>query len=206
MNLLQALHLLEEVSCPVLKTQEAAAILKITKPHASQILRRLSHNSCIISLKRGLWLIDKNLDSLLLAPYIAAPFPSYISLQSALYFHDMISQIPDTIYLITIARSAYLTTAVADFSLHHVNPNFFFGFDSHPDSNIRLASPEKAILDFLYLMPSTLKQFKALPEVRLPVTFNMEKAYGMITKITSKRTRTLVLSKFDILVSQNLNQ
>jgi len=202
MKLIQALHILEKVNCPVLKTQEAAAILNITKPHASQVLRRLSQNSSIISLKRGLWLIDKKRDGFLLASYITAPFPSYISLQSALYFHEMISQIPDTIYLITIARSSYVKTPIADFSLHHVNPNFFFGFDIHPDSSIALASPEKALIDFLYLTPSTLKHFKALPEVWLPANFNMKKVSEIISQITSKRTRTLVSNKFDAITDR----
>jgi len=203
MTLIEALTLLKNTGEPVLKTHEAAAILNVSKAHASQVLGRLAKSNCIISLKRGLWLLDEKQNGFLLAPYITAPFPNYISLQSALYFHEMISQIPDTIYLITIARSAQIKTSIAHFSLHHINPDFFFGFEIEAQSGVALATPEKSLIDFLYLMPSSLKHFKALPEVELPDHFSIKKSDDIISKIPSKRTQTLVKNKLQNILHLN---
>ncbi len=101
MTLLEALNLLKQQSSPVLKTHEAAGLLKLSRPHTSQVLRRLALQDNIIALKRGLWLIDLSLDGYQLTSYMTAPFPGYVSLQSALYLHGMISQIPDLIYVMT---------------------------------------------------------------------------------------------------------
>ena len=45
----------------------------------------------------GLWATDLSLDPLRLPEYLTAPLPSYVSFQSALFFHGMISQIPNVI-------------------------------------------------------------------------------------------------------------
>jgi len=195
MRLIDALNQLQAINCPVLTTRQAAGILDISIAYASQILRRLSASGSLVSLKKGMWLIDKRLHGLQLGRYITAPFPSYVSLQSALYYHGMISQIPSVIYLVTIARTRRLKTPVADYSLHHVDPRFFFGFSLDPDTEVALATPEKALIDFLYLTPSRSRFFKALPELSLPDDFDREAASDIVVRIPSKRTRALVSSK-----------
>ena len=199
MTLIQALNILTRIEVGVLTTQQAAALLNVSCAHASKILGRLALGNNVVSLKRALWLVDTKLDGFQVARYITTPFPSYISLQSALYFHEMISQIPDTIYLMTLARSATIATPVAHYSLHHVNPDFFFGFDIL-DSGVALASPEKALIDFLYLTPSTAKYMKSLPELSFPKKFSVKKAKDIMVRIPSIRTRSLVLSKFNNLM------
>ena len=55
-----------------------------------------------------------------------------------------------------------------------------------------MATPEKALLDFFYLMSAKSLWFKSLPEVELPKSFNAKKAFDMIKAIPSKSRRTLV--------------
>jgi len=45
-----------------------------------------------------------------LLEFLTAPFPAYVSLQSALYLHGMISQVPALTYAVTLARSRRLAT------------------------------------------------------------------------------------------------
>lgn len=201
MKQIDALNKMIQFAQPVLHTKEVATLLDISRANASQLLRRLSQSESIISLKHGLWLIDKTLDPYQLIPYLTAPFPCYLSLQSALYFHGMISQIPEVIYVISIARTHRLRTALGDYSFHHVHPDFFFGFTVSNENNIPMATPEKALIDFLYLSPTSTKHFHALPELSLPESFDHQLAQDMIARIPSPRTKALVSTKFAEIVS-----
>lgn len=196
MKIIDALNIITQFGQPVLHTKEVATILNITRPYASQLLRRLSQSNAIISLKRGLWLIDKNVNPYQLISHLTAPFPCYLSLQSALYFHEIISQIPEIIYVVSIARTHRLHTTIADYSIHHINPDFFLGFSMSPENQIPIATPEKALIDFLYFSPAKSKYFHSLPEIHLPETFNRKLALKYINSIPSQRTKSLVKTKF----------
>ena len=51
-----------------------------------------------------------------------------MSLQSALYLHGMISQVPTVTYAVSLARTRRFVTTLGTVSVHHVQPPFFFGF------------------------------------------------------------------------------
>ncbi|MES2272664.1 MAG: hypothetical protein V4487_00530 [Chlamydiota bacterium] len=195
MRLLDAQAKLLALKQDVLQTSDAAACLDTTIPHASQILRRLSKSGFFIPLARGKWACHATIDPLLLPEYLTAPAPSYISFQSALYYHGMISQIPDTIYAASLARTRQYKTPIASISIHHIQPNFFFGFEIAPKSKIKMATPEKALLDVLYLSSVRSFLFSALPELEIPRGFKSKEALKMIEKIPSPRMRTQVYKK-----------
>jgi predicted transcriptional regulator of viral defense system len=196
MRLLDAQAKLLALKQDVLQTSDIAACLKLTISHASQIARRLSKAGFFVALSRGKWACRATMDPLLLPEYLTAPVPSYISFQSALYYHGMISQIPNTIYAASLARTRQYKTPIAHVSIHHLHPRFFFGFDTVAKSKIKMATPEKALLDILYLSSASSSVFSALPELELPRGFNRKKALQMIEKIPSLRMRTLVREKF----------
>jgi predicted transcriptional regulator of viral defense system len=179
----------------VLQTSDAAACLGYTRTHASQILKRLSKAGFFIPLARGKWACQKTIDPLLLPEYLTAPAPSYISFQSALYYHGMISQIPDTIYAATLARTRQYKTPVARVSIHHMQPNFFFGFEMIRSSKIKMATPEKALLDVLYFSSARSRLFSSLPELEIPEGFKIKEVLKMIEKIPSLRKRSSIRKK-----------
>ena len=45
-------------------------------------------------------------------------------------------------------------------------------YEVHPMLGVKIASPEKALLDALYLRPARSRLFRALPELELPRTFS----------------------------------
>lgn len=200
MKTIEAFNKILEFNQPVLRTYDVAAILKISRQYASQLLCRLSQEKLILPLKRNLWLINKKIDPFQLTSYLTAPFPCYISLYTALYFHAMISQIPEVIYAVTIARTHQLETAIGNYSFHHIQPEFFFEFTHQ--KQVPLATPEKALIDTLYLIPARSKRFHSLPEVTLPDNFNIDKAFNIINRIPSKRTRSLVSEQFKKIISE----
>jgi len=153
-------------------------------------------------LKRGLWAIPERLEPLTLVPHLTAPFPSYVSLPSALYYHNMVSQIPEVIYGISLARTRTYKTPVAAISVHHIPGSFFFGYEEKGAHHVRMALPEKALLDLLYLSQSKSRLFAVLPEVELPPQFSIKRALSMIRKIADSRRRSFVLSRFEQLLDQ----
>ena len=134
---------------------------------------------------------------LALPVYLTAPFPSYVSLQSALFYHGMISQIPSVTYVVSIARTRFYRTALGDVSIHHVAPEFFFGFERVNEHNAWMATPEKALLDVLYLRPTKTRLFSALPELTFPKHFSPKRARAVLKRIPSLNRRTLVQRQFE---------
>jgi predicted transcriptional regulator of viral defense system len=146
----------------------------------------------IAMVRKGVWALTDQPDRLGLIEYVTAPYPGYLSLQSALYQHGMIEQIPSMVYVVTLARTARVETPFATYTLHHVQPAFFDGYESIADSGVKLATPEKALVDFFYLSPTRGRLFAALPELRIPETFRWKTARLWAKRIPSARIRTIV--------------
>ena len=73
----------------------------------------------------------------------------------------------------------------------------FGGFEHDPASGTKLALPEKALFDFLYLSPTRGRLFAALPELELPRGFRRSVARAWADRVPSRRSRTIVQSKLD---------
>jgi predicted transcriptional regulator of viral defense system len=191
MNASEALRRLRALGCRVITTADAAAALKLRPDAASQTLRRLRATGLVHSLRRALWALGELPDQTSLVEYVTAPYPGYVSLHSALYLHGMIEQIPFILYVASLGRSASVQTAVGAFSIHHLPPELFGGFDHDADANVRLATPEKALFDLLYLSGTRSRRFRSLPELHLPRQFRIPRIRRWIRSIPSQRLRTL---------------
>ena len=203
MKLVEAHSIVKQMHQAVFTTNDGAACLGVRKDTASQILGRLADAGHIVRVKRGLWLFPDGFDPLLLPEHLTSPFPSYISLQSALYYHGMISQIPEITYSVSPTRTRTFKTPIGTFSVHHVKPSFFLGYTPVGEQGIKMASPEKALLDFLYLGPAKTNLFRSLPELELTSGFSIRTAQKIIRSIDSNRRRALVEKEFQI-VMENL--
>lgn len=180
---------------PIITTIDAAACLNLKITTASKMLERFVDSKLVIKIKRGLWAVSNIIDPLSLPEYLTSPLPCYISLQTALFFHGIISQIPETIYAVSLARTKQYNTSFGYISIHHINVDFFFGFDIIDGTYIKIASPEKALLDFLYLYPARSILFKSLPEIEITKKFNKQKALGMLKKIKLISRRNMVKTR-----------
>jgi len=199
MNVLEALTSLVSMDAPVFTTADAAVRLGVPNGHASVILARLAASGQLIRLRRGVWAKPGGVDPLALPEYLTAPFPAYVSLQSALYLHGMISQVPAVTYAVSLARTRRFTTPLATVSVHHVQPSFFFGFGDAGHGG-RLATAEKALVDFLYLTPARSQLFRALPELEWPKRFSARRARAIAKRVEPARRRTLVTRRLDALL------
>ncbi len=195
MKLIDAYAKIKDLNIKFFYTNDISTYLKIEPSHASKVLKRLEESKLLINLSRGLWIFANSVDRLTLPSILTSPFPTYISLQTALYYHGMISQIPDTIYAVSLARTHLFKTVCGAVSIHHIQTDFFFGFENTENSLIKMATPEKALIDYLYLADTKSKLFTALPEIELTKKFTLSKAKKIIDKIPSLRKRTLVKSQ-----------
>lgn len=201
MNALEALNRVVSIDAPVFTTAEAAVRLGVPNGHASTILARLAASGQLIRLRRSVWARPGGVDPLALPEYLTAPFPAYVSLQSALYLHGMISQVPTVTYAVSLARTRRFATPVGTVSVHHVQPSFFFGFEDAGRGG-RLATPEKALVDFLYLTPARSRLFRALPELEWSKRFSVRKARAIVERVDPPRQRTLVRRRLDALLQR----
>lgn len=177
---------------PTFTTREAAGALGVDSRHASVVLSRLSRFGHVERLAQGRWVFPGRLEPFAVPEALTRPIPSYVSLQSALYHHGMIEQIPDVVYAVSLGPTRRIRTSVATVSLHRIGADFFFGFERSRRSGVSIATPEKALLDFYYLRPARSRMFRALPELELPRNFSARRATAMLGKIRSERRRTIV--------------
>ncbi|GAG18755.1 unnamed protein product [marine sediment metagenome] len=203
MRLTDVLTQLKDIGQPVLRTADVMAYLNLDKAHASKMLTRLADSGHVVRIKQGLWVFPEKLQPMTLAEYLTAPLPSYISLQSALYYHGMISQISAITYSISLARTRIYKTPLGIYSIHHVHNSFFFGYEPFGDHGVKLATPEKALLDFLYLGPAKSKLFSSIPEFELTREFSIKTAEQMINRIDFTGRRTLVEKRFKDLIMKS---
>ncbi|MBI5206642.1 MAG: hypothetical protein HY934_02515 [Candidatus Firestonebacteria bacterium] len=81
--------------------------------------------------------------------------PSYISFEMALSYYHFI---PESVYSITSAstlKTYTFNTSAAKFYYRAIKDDLFFGYDLIKNNNkyVKIASPEKAILDYFYINP-----------------------------------------------------
>ena len=188
MNQIEALRRLQTLATPVVESRDAAALLQVSTSNATTILRRLAKSGMIAHLSRGRWLVNEKIDRLALPELISAPSPAYISMQSALFHHGLIEQIPSVVYAVTPARPRRIQTPVGTISFHRIPPELFMGFELSPQSDAKIATPEKALFDLFYLAPGRSRVFSNQPELTIPRRFQWQrlKEYTKLVKSAAR--------------------
>jgi predicted transcriptional regulator of viral defense system len=192
-----------KLAVPVIETAAAAAALGLSSGAAHKVLGRIARAGLASHVFHGLWAVGDVTDPLLLPDHVTAPLPSYVSLQTALYHHGLISQIPAVIYAVTSGRTRRVQTTVGTLSIHHVAPEIFGGFEMAA-SGVKMAIPEKALFDVLYLSGKRTRQFSGLPELELPPGFRWSIVRQWLQRVTSPRDRTLIRLRIEKLQRRDL--
>ncbi len=205
MNQIEALQRLRKLAAPVVETRDVAALLQVSTSNATTILRRLARKGMIAHLSRGRWLMNEKIDRLALPELISAPYPAYISLQSALFHHGLIEQIPSVIYAVTPARPRRLRTPMGTISFHRMPPELFKGFELSSRSDAKVATPEKALFDLLYLAPGRSRVFSNQPELTIPRRFQWERLKEYMKLVKSSGRRAYIAERIRTLRSASWN-
>ena len=156
---------------PVFSSSALAALTE--KPEASKVQLSLWKKRGLVQvLRKGLYVLppeERRIEPGLfyLANQIYAP--SYVSLESALSHYGLIPEFVRATTSVTARKTRRFENAFGIFSYRHVMPNGYGGFVSVKESSglfVLMASPEKALVDFLYynlskISASDRKVFKA---------------------------------------------
>jgi predicted transcriptional regulator of viral defense system len=196
MNGREAFACLRRLGVPVIETADAAAALEQTPYAASKTLARLRESGLVTAIRHGTWWLEGAVDPYRLPEHLTAPLPSYLSLQTALQLRGLIEQIPEVFYVVSLARSQRIETTAGTFSVHHVAPELFGGFDDS-EAGVKLATPEKALFDLAYLSGGRSRRFVSLPELEIPKGFRTVELRRWVARIPSPRGRTLVTRKLE---------
>lgn len=119
--------------------------------------------------------------------------PSYISLHSALSFYGMIPEEVVQVTSVTTLKTARFQNDLGTFHYQNVKTPLYFGYEIKTTQNgrgILFATPEKALLDLLYLNPY-YKTEQDMEELRLDEDFmqnefNRERFSEYLARMGSK--------------------
>jgi len=125
--------------------------------------------------------------------------PSYISLHTALAFYGIIPEAIVQTTAVSSLKKAHFENIFGSFSYQHILPDLMFGYEPKTFLNkqtILFATPEKAILDLLYLYPFYNNE-QEIKELRFDETFmqedlNIERLNGFTERFHSKTVRNRV--------------
>ena len=125
--------------------------------------------------------------------------PSYISLHSALAFYGIIPEAVVQTTAVGTLKKASFENAFGQFSYQKILPELMFGYEQKPFESgrtILFATPEKAILDLLYLYPFYNNE-QEISELRFDDDFmqddlNTERLNEFCDKFKSKALRKRV--------------
>ena len=123
--------------------------------------------------------------------------PSYISFEMAFSYYHLI---PESVYGVTSAstrRTYKFKTPIAEFSYRAIKPQLFFGYnlvkypDMYREKYFKMASVEKAILDYFYIN-SNMKNEIDFADLRINKDMffeqvNEEKMHKFLEKFAQKR-------------------
>lgn len=153
LNLFNVAKKLREMKKTVFTPQDMILMFGATKRAVNGFLSYNSKNNRIIKLKKSLYALRDEYASLYLIGNKAYS-PSYISFETALSYHHLI---PETVYSITSATSKISRDWVIN-DIHYlyrsIKQSAYSGYEIifAEDNHIRMATPEKALADYLYFI------------------------------------------------------
>lgn len=150
-------------------TREYAQAENLPISAASKRLARYAGKGWITPLTRGIWANRHHpgFSALACVPRLLGNEQGYVSFLTALHRHGLLSQIPSTIQVATTGHSRQLNTPVGVYEFFKLKPELMREGVEWNDSRspFLIATPEKALIDTLYIATRKRKRFQALPEI-----------------------------------------
>jgi len=187
---------------PIFTTSEIARLAGTAPSVTTRVLGRMAREGELRWVVRGLWCQpqDPRFSAYALVPYLAGTNRAYVSFLSALHLHGMLEQIPQLVYAATTGHTKLRRTPAGAFSFHRITPSLFGGFDWYRGSReFLIATPEKALVDSLYLSSRKGRQFGHFPELEFGPAFSFRRAAQWTRRIPEGPIRRHVVSRLESL-------
>lgn len=152
----KAIKMLHQKKISLFDIVDAKKIFKIKKENTLyKFLQRLEKSDVIKRVAKGKYhFVFRAVADFELANFLVNP--SYISLESALSLHGILPQFPYTITSVTPLKSQKIIYQKKEYEFVHLGSKYFLGFAKK--DKFLIATPEKALLDELYLMAKKLRK------------------------------------------------
>lgn len=162
---------------------------------SSNNLTRWQRQGLIVKLRQGFYAFEEAYSqpdfAFFLSNFIYKP--SYISLHTALAFYGIIPESVTQITAVSSLKTADFQSNTLQFSYQKIKSDLFFGYEQKTFGNrtVSIATPEKAILDLLYLYPFYTTESE-IEQLRFDEDFvynelNMEKLVLYLEKFNHKK-------------------
>jgi len=172
-------------------------------------LSRWVKKKLLAKLRRGIYFLPENvkISSFILANKMFEP--SYISLESALFYYGLIPDIVVANTSITSRKTCRFKANGQNFIYQKIKPELFFGYEEIKINNwgFLIASPEKTILDYFYLNQNELKNEDDWRELRINKDLylkeiNKNKLFKFC-KLFNNQKLTKIIKEFDKYIRTN---
>jgi len=158
--------------------QDNTAYKIVERLTKKEILKKLTKNRYLFNLLPA--------DDFQIANFLY--YSSYISLESALCFHGILAQFPYQITSITCRKTKSIKAINKEFAYFHIQESLFFGYEKK--ESFLIASPEKALIDYLYFCSKGLRNFE--PDDFELKTINKKNFCDLIKQINNKKLNQFI--------------
>lgn len=166
-------------------------IIDLDKNSLKVFVNRAIKSGELIRLVKGYYTADIN--SLSWESFAINVYrPSYISFESGLNYHGILSQQTDTLTLATNKRKKELEVGETRIIYRHIKKELFWGYSGQDDFFI--AEPEKAFLDLAYLSLNGYAKFD--PEEMNLDLLDAKKTKRYLKNFSNRRLDNLVIGLF----------
>lgn len=154
-NLSLAVQKLHTSGQKLFNLQSLSQLLEIGNPRSARsVVLRLTTKNILTRIAKDVYaLTEPAPDRFAIANFLYSP--SYISLETALNYHGILSQFPLEITSVTPKKSVTKRADGQVFSYAHLKSSLFWGYEKIDEQ--LLALPEKALLDQMYLTSKGLR-------------------------------------------------
>lgn len=163
-------------------------------------------NGYIEPLKRGLYVFTEHKQDIKPEEFSFLLYePSYLSLEYALHQYGFIPEMVAVFTAVTTRPTRTTQNQFGRFYYRTIAPHLFFGYDARETAHGKylVAHPEKALLDYFYLNPRTMRTKQDLEEARfncdaLTETINRKRLKEYLVVFHSKRLDNLMRLLFEL--------
>ena len=167
---------------------------------------RWTKNGLLIRLRQGYYTFPEYKSKPDFILYFANRIyrPSYVSLHTAMAFYGMIPEAVVQVTSVTSQKTANFSNDFGEYVYKSIHQELMFGYDLKPVADrwtLQLASPEKALIDLLYLYPFYNSR-QVLEDLRLDEDFlqnNLDRK--LLEKYTLKIKNNALENRVQLLIN-----
>jgi predicted transcriptional regulator of viral defense system len=179
----------------IFTTRDYATHQSLSMSAASKKLSRLKKNKLLTHVTKGVWANTSHpyFHPASCVPYLLNNESGYVSFLTALHFHGLLSQIPKSIQIATTGHSRTLNTPVAYYEFIQIKPELMQNYLLWSETQLPylLATPEKALIDVLYISTRKNRRFISMPELALTSDLINKRIFKKLFKQLPLSTRIL---------------